>query len=307
MALLQLAPPQIGAVGSASPNFYLDTTAVAFIRALDTTKECIMNIGETWASPRQFQMELMESLLEHSTGRNFKSALYWLFLRHELGAALVSDISIQIPLPSLPPYPAEGEFGPDPFEREFCFANHPLWLCARAIKFIHNEDTIPQYPPMHMWTQLIEELQHWYQGRSPRFQAMLELEMDRQESGLDQTFPIVLFGNGAGVFSNQLYHTAMLILLNNRPRTAPTADYHSAAMSPSWHAQRICSIALNNERRECWDPCLLASFITAARRMTHEAQQQEILGGLSIIQETTGWNFGGLVGCLRNEWSILAS
>lgn len=166
---------------------------------------------------------------------------------------------------------------------------------------------MPQYPPLHMWMQLIEDLEHWYQGRPAGFQAMLELEMDRQESGLDQTFPIVLFGNGAGVFSNQLYHTAMLLLLNNRPRTARLTDYHSATMSPLWHAQRICSIALNNERSECWDPCLLASFVTAARRMTHEAQQQEILSGLGLIQEITGWNFGNLAGGLQDEWGILAS
>lgn len=134
---------------------------------------------------------------------------------------------------------------------------------------------------------------------------MLELDMDDQMAGSTQSFPVVLFANGLGVFANQLYHTAMLLLLHSRPRTARIAEYHSATMSPLWHAQRICSIALNNERQECWDPCLLASFLTAARRMTHESQQQEILHGFKCIRRVTGWEVGDLLQGLQTEWGFV--
>ncbi|KAJ5717607.1 hypothetical protein N7488_003253 [Penicillium malachiteum] len=221
----------------------------------------------------------------------------------DLAAALATDTNLQIPLPPSPPYIADAQFGSDPFSLVFCYAHRPLWLCGRAMKFIHDESS-PQVPPLHTWMRLVEELESWYQERPQGFQPMLELEAEHR-GALGQSFPVVLFANGAGAFSSQLYHTAMLILLHNRPRTARTSEFRSARMSPLWHAQRICSIALNNDRRECWDPCLLASFLAAARRMTHEVQQQEILLGFHRIRGITGWDVGGLLHDLQEEWGLL--
>lgn len=153
--------------------------------------------------------------------------------------------------------------------------------------------------------QLVEELEQWRQERPRGFQPMLELEMEDQASESGRSFPLVLYANGGGVFANQLYHTAMLLLLHARPRTARINEFPSATMSPLWHAQRICSISLNNERRECWDPCLLASFLAASRRMTHESQQQEILRGFERIRGVTGWDASRLLHDLQAEWGFL--
>lgn len=210
---------------------------------------------------------------------------------------------MQIP-PSFP-YSTQVDLVADPFEMVFFYAYRPLWLCARAIQFVHNEEVCPDRPPLHIWVQLIEELQQWYRERPREFQPMLELEMDDQLAGPERSFPVILFANGAGLFGNQLYHTAMFLLLHNRPRTARIADFHSVAMSPLWHAQRICSIALHNDRRECWDPCLLASFLLAARRMTHESQQHEVVRGFDRIRTVTGWNTNNCLHSLRGEWCLL--
>lgn len=226
----------------------------------------------------------------------------------DLAAALATDTDIQVPLSPNMPYLASRELRTeDPFEHVFCFAHRPLWLCARAMQFIHNEDVSPQTPPLHLWMQLVEELEQWYQERPQSFQPMMEISIDDRSIGIEQGFPVVLFAHGSGVFSNQLYHTAMLLLLHNRPRTARTSDFSSTAMSPLLHAQRICSIALNNDRRECWDPVLLASFLTAARRMTHESQQQEILRGFERIRRVTGWDASDLLHDLQEEWGLLDS
>lgn len=154
---------------------------------------------------------------------------------------------------------------------------------------------------------LMEELEQWYQERPQGFQPMMEIDLEDQATGQGQGFPVVLFAHGSGVFSNQVYHTAMLLLLHNRPRTAPTSGYHSTTMSPLWHAQRICSISINNERRECWDPVLLASFLTAARRMTHESQQHEIMRGFERIRKVTGWDASDFLHSLQEEWGFLES
>ncbi|GLI79164.1 hypothetical protein PoHVEF18_007492 [Penicillium ochrochloron] len=285
-----------------APDGQLDITTVAFLRALDKTKQCITDMASVWSSYRESDAEILEPLSAHTIGRDLNSAIYWLYLRLDLGAALAADTSLRVPIPPSSPYFADGDLGSDPFGLVFSYAHRPLWLCARAVEFIHNEDPSPHLPPLHAWMQIVEELEQWYRERPQGFQPMLEIETDNQAADPGESFPVVLFANGAGVFSNQLYHTAMLLLLHSRPRTAHIADIRSATMSPLWHAQRICSIALNNERRECWDPSLLASFLTAARRMTHESQQQEILRGFERIRKVTGWNAGELLRDLQVEW-----
>ncbi|KAJ5092979.1 hypothetical protein N7456_008840 [Penicillium angulare] len=287
-----------------------------------------LDVSKSWSSRKILDNELLQALSPHTGGRGFNSAIYWLLVRlgtskyrcgmslrdmenrtdsilvADLGAALATDSNLQIPLPPSPPYIADADIGLDPYSFVFCYAYRPLWICGQAVEFAHNEDSIPRYPPLQTWMQLVEDLENWYDERPQGFQAMLELELeDQEETG--PSFPIVLFANGAGVFSNQLYHTAMLILLHNRPRTARVANFSSTTMSPLWHAQRICSIALNNERHECWDPCLLASFLTAARRMTHEAQQQEILQAFDRIKIVTGWDLGDLLHGLKEDWGFL--
>ncbi len=105
-------------------------------------------------------------------------------------------------------------------------------------------------------------------------------------------------------WGNQLYHTAMLLLLQNRPRTVRLGaqSQPSAAMSAIWHAQRICGISLNNHRKSCWDPALISSFVLASRTMTHETQHRAILTGLDEISKLTSWDLDRYKAMLRTEW-----
>jgi hypothetical protein len=306
---------------------HVDITHLGLISAFYRVKGYITNISAEWSSERQCNHELLGALISHAVGRDINSAIYWLFIRlgmntkhalnicsryrltrscaTDLAAALASDGDMCTPL--LPSFPClrERDSVADPFEIVFYCAYRPLWLCARAIKHVHNEEISPDRPALRIWMELVEELQQWYRERPPEFEPMLELEIERQLAAPERSFPVVLFANGAGLFGNQIYHTAMLILLHNRPRTARVSGFYSAAMSPLWHAQRICSIALHNDRRECWDPCLLASLLLAARRMTHESQQNEVMRGFDRIRTVTGWDAMEALQNLRAEWCLL--
>ncbi|CAG8898586.1 unnamed protein product [Penicillium egyptiacum] len=282
-----------------------DITYVALLRVIDQVKHCISDINTMWNPERQCDYDLMGALSSHAVGRDINSAIYWLFFRLDLATALATDSDMRMQAPPSFPCFRQVDLVTDPFEMVFFYACRPLWLCARAIQFVHNEEVSPDRPSFHIWIQLVEELQQWYRQRPREFEPMLELEMGDQLAGPEGNFPVILFANGAGLFGNQLYHTAMLILLHNRPRTARVADFHSVAMSPLWHSQRICSIALHNDRRECWDPCLLASFLLAAHRMTHESQQHEVVRGFERIRMVTGWNVNNCLHSLRTEWCLL--
>ncbi|EFQ35785.1 uncharacterized protein GLRG_10980 [Colletotrichum graminicola M1.001] len=163
--------------------------------------------------------------------------------------------------------------------------------------------------PVHRWTMLSDALGAWYANRAQEFRPMAE--MDGEES----LFPVVLFTNGAAVFANPLYHTAMPLLLQNKPRVlllqtaaaAAAAKKSSAAplSSPLWHAQSVCGIALNNDRRDSWDLCLVASLYLAAQRMTYEPQQRAILRCFERVRALTGWRVDGFSAKAREDWGLM--
>jgi len=195
------------------------------------------------------------------------------------------------------------------YDRVCNYTHTILWLCGKALALYHL-DTIPQpssasHDPVKDWLQTFEEVAHWYQLQPQEFRPVVEIDKDDANFNPDGEFPMLLFTNGAASLCNQIYHTAMLILLQCKPRTILLGKLHSLALSPLWHAQRICGIAINNDRRECWDPCLLASFLVAARHMTHEYQQREILQAYYRIHNITGWDIGEYLTQLREYWTFL--
>ncbi|KAI3552838.1 hypothetical protein CABS01_06404 [Colletotrichum abscissum] len=237
-------------------------------------------------------------------------------VRLELAAALVTGAPISIPEHlSYKPIPQQWNSSTIA-ETIFQYTIEPLLLCAKVINFCSGSFP-PQTPadldlgggvpltPVHRWTILSDALGSWYTNRAQEFRPMVEMD------GGDETlFPVVLFTNGAAVFANQLYHTAMLLLLQNKPRTLQAATAagkksSSSSMSPLWHAQRVCGIALNNDRRDSWDLCLVASLYLAAQRMTYEPQQKAILGCFDRIKSMTGWNVDGFSTKVREDWGLM--
>lgn len=210
-----------------------------------------------------------------------------------------------MPIPeTLSAKPSEVASIEDLFDRTFHYTICALFLCAKALQW-RGETNPPHMRTVDHWVQIASELNEWYHNRPHEFQPVLELGIQDLVPGSQETFPVILFINGAGIFSNQLYHTAMLLLIRDKPRTARLADQQPSTMSPLWHARRICSIALNNDRREWWDVSLLASLLVAARCMTHESQHQSILDGFDRIRALTGWDISESLRHLREEWNCI--
>lgn len=228
----------------------------------------------------------------------------------ELGVAFANNMSIRVPLPMSPVRDLSLlSRTEDVHDRVRHYTRVILWLCGKVLILYHQEsmsehDSVRQQFA-ESWLQTFEELDQWYRMRPQVLQPIVELHTTDPIIQAGSEFPLILFANAAGPLSNQIYHTAMLLLLQCKPRTALLNKPNSPALSTLWHAQRICGIALNNDRRECWDPCLLASFLVAAKSMTHESQQKEILQGFDSIRKITGWDVGEYLSHLREDWSFL--
>ncbi|KAL2838839.1 hypothetical protein BJX68DRAFT_272382 [Aspergillus pseudodeflectus] len=286
-------------------------TETVLLRVLQDLRELVSDVAQTWAKANADGADSYRplELLAHSAyGIGLEAAMYWMFLRMELGKSLANNIPLGLPLPSHPiPSLVLLCRTENTHSRVGHYAQVLLWLCGKALTcYYRNQDEDhASSSESNSWLQVFDELTQWHYLRPQEFQPMVELGTDETSLNPESEFPMLLFTNGAGAMCNQLYHTAMLYMLECKPRTALIGNQHSPVLSPLWHAQRVCGVALNNDRRQWWDPCLLASFLVAARHMTHESQRREIVDGIARVQVLTGWGVGEYLKQLREEWAFL--
>ncbi|OHW98225.1 transcriptional regulatory protein pro-1, partial [Colletotrichum incanum] len=262
------------------------------------------NIPDGWQNPPVMVGDNFWSMaLAEATSKTI--SILSVLIRLELAAALVTGAPISVP-EQLHYDPISQPWNSSPIaEKMFQYTIEPLLLCAMVVNFCagsfhpQSPDLGVRLTPVHRWTMLSDALGVWYTNRAQEFRPMVEIDGD------ENLFPIILFTNGAAVFANQLHHTAMLLLLQNKPRTLQAAAKKSSSLSPLWHAQRVCGIALNNDRRDSWDLCLVASLYLAAQRMTYEPQQRAILGCFERVKALTGWNVDGFSAKAREDWGLM--
>lgn len=218
-------------------------------------------------------------------------------LAKDLGESLASGQPPKLPLWHPRDFPFDGHRS-ESAAGVFRSSSEILVLCAHAARLVFGGPDTPAEARVEQWTSILESLGSWYTSRHQNFRPMVEID------GKGGGFPLLLFTSGAGLMANQLYHTAMLLMLQSRPRAARVSGARAATMSALWHARRICGIALANDARESWDPSLVASFVVAARGMTHADQHELLLGKLEEVGRLTGWKVGYYRSILTEEWSM---
>ncbi|KAL6907145.1 hypothetical protein GGI43DRAFT_420899 [Trichoderma evansii] len=273
---------------------------------LAATKKFLTDPPEAWDDALRksnFLQKTYSHILESSPPNILNVHMLWLLARLGTAAALLKESSPFLNsniLKSL--LQSSSQRGSNMGHTEY-YAHETLALCAEVLEFAFGDqdvassfDTEPPKPRAVRWKSIVNQLNDWYSNRPPIFHSVIELNDEKNP------FPIIYFTNGTAVFANQLYHTAMMLILAHKPRTVQLEQRRTPSLSQLWHAHRICSIAINNNRCECWDPCLLASFYVAARQMTHESQHRELLHGFEHIG-SLGWPVNGFIDQLKQEWN----
>ncbi|KAI6379167.1 hypothetical protein MCOR25_002043 [Pyricularia grisea] len=159
-------------------------------------------------------------------------------------------------------------------------------LCARSINNHSNAShTYVNESPAQSWGTQTRDLQAWYDARCETFRPLLDLDMSTSDPTA-ALFPTIVFSTAAAALANSIYHAAMLLLLQHKPRTIPVLSPGSSSL---WHARRICAIAVSNGSNAYWDPCLLSTLYVAARVMTYVPQQARIVRCFKEAGMRTGW------------------
>lgn len=241
---------------------------------------------------------------EHLHIDALSSAMTWASFVLKLGSALMNEANLDIPQ-SISAEVRDDDYGSQNLRARLKMsAGQICHLFAEAVNLRHagssgsTTTSLRGNDLLDGWRQLWDALQRWSDLRPSELYPALETYVGPRDA-----FPTVLFTTPCANFSTQLYHTAALLMLKCKPRTLQIIEGFPGAVSPLWHARRICAIALSNETSEKWHPTTWASFIYAARYVASRREQERVLRHAREVLSMTKWRLQSDLQNLQEHWS----
>lgn len=179
-------------------------------------------------------------------------------------------------------------------------ANYAVYLCSKVTELIADRTRFAELGEQNgcdsftfekRWLELWHDLQNWLQERPAEIVPVKSLD--------SRPFPQILFIHWAGISSNQLYHTASILLLNSLPRgITPDPGLSGSAI---WHAKRICGISLTNPHQGCLNNAIQPLWI-AGRLLSHKSEHLLLAKLIRSIESMTGWATSWRIADLELTW-----
>ncbi|KAL4775154.1 hypothetical protein BDW60DRAFT_226145 [Aspergillus nidulans var. acristatus] len=237
-------------------------------------------------------------------------AVFWCYARMDLCGALISDgtrTTVLHPSKWLPvgcqeedAYRLFKEAGtPD------MHANYAVYLAVKTTELVSNRTKFIELGEANgcttevfaaRWVSLWDELQTWLAERPPE---LLPIQTIPQKP-----FPHILFVHWAAISSNQLYHTACILLLKMMPKGLRMP--RSPTLSLLWHARRICGISISNKHQGCLNNAIQPLWI-AGRLFSHASEHEQIVNTIRGIEAETGWGACWRIRDLELAWGYAVS
>ncbi|KAL4895608.1 hypothetical protein BDV59DRAFT_191556 [Aspergillus ambiguus] len=247
-----------------------------------------------------------------------EQALFWCFARMDVCGGLISEEETIIPIPHWIPQgmsPAEASqlFLASNVSAFDTYANYTVYLCAQTLGVLFGSSTTPSSSPgpsrlpylgspgdgdtyIHRWKRLFASVEQWYDNRPSQMKPIFTVSAN--EWGRERPFPTVLYGNGAAISGNQLYHASALLLLQRKPKTLSLPRRPKSVL---WHARQICAISASNAHHGCWTNALQPLWL-AGKIMSHHSEHAAIVETLTRIERETGWATAWRVEDLKEFW-----
>jgi hypothetical protein len=178
-------------------------------------------------------------------------------------------------------------------------ANYAVYLCARVCDLLADRTKWLELGEANgcidqvyadRWSRLWDDLQCWLNDRPEELLPVETLD--------GEPFPHILFVHWAAISSNQLHHTACILLLNMPPKPLKLKLGANATLG---YAKRICGISATNLHQGCLNNAIQPLWI-AGRHLTHKSEHSALIKLFKSIEETTGWVTSWRIADLEVTW-----
>ncbi|KAE8150909.1 hypothetical protein BDV25DRAFT_139345 [Aspergillus avenaceus] len=242
-----------------------------------------------------------------------EQALFWCFARMDVCGGLISEEETIIPIhhwipKDMSPGEASQLFLASNISTFDTYANYTVYLCAQTLgvlfggsaqispscvscQYLESPGDRDSY--VHRWKRLFDSVEQWHDNRPNQMKYIFTVP-----AGQEKPFPTVLYGNGAAISGNQLYHASALLLLQRKPKTLSLSRRPKSVL---WHARQICAISASNSHHGCWTNALQPLWL-AGKVMSHYSEHAAIIETLTRIERETGWATAWRVEDLREFW-----
>ncbi|KAG7134346.1 Transcription activator AMTR1 like protein [Verticillium longisporum] len=261
--------------------------------------------AQDWRKHLEGCASLFDSFNVHGFTGGLLQAVFWCYARMDLCGALISDgteSTLLQPSKWLPSGATHSE-AVDLFRQSTSpdmYANHAVYLCAKVCELVADrtrfyelgDDTSVNPDDLtDGWLRLWDDLQSWNLNRPP--------EMLPAQTIQSTPFPQILFLHWAAISSNQLYHTACVLLLGSMPR--PLNLKLGISGSAVWHAKHICGISLTNPHQGCLNNAIQPLWV-AGRLLSHKSEHALLVQLIRSIEAMTGWGTCWRIDDLESAW-----
>ncbi|KAH7368814.1 C6 zinc finger protein [Plectosphaerella cucumerina] len=248
---------------------------------------------------------LFDSFAVHGFSGGLLQAVFWCYARMDLCGALISEgteNTLLQPAKWLPqgtPHHAARDLFRQAASPDM-HANYAVYLCARVCELVADRtrffelgDTGGCSPQSltDRWLLLWEDLQAWERDRPPELLPVQTIQ--------STPFPQILCLHWAAISSNQLYHTACVLLLDTMPK--PLNLKLGLTGSAIWHAKRICGISLTNPHQGCLNNAIQPLWV-AGRLLSHKSEHELLVKLIRSIEAMTGWGTCWRIEDLEAAW-----
>jgi hypothetical protein len=334
LALAARTAERQGDMKGSSDSLELYSQAIASLTSSLNTREpnvivtaCLLCVLEMMSvSPRDWRrhVEGCAALFSSSGVSGFSGGLlqsvFWCYARMDLCGAIIADgaESTVLPIDKWVSLSATGEsdgYDARAIRDEFLrrgsqipdmYANYAVYLCAKVCDLLSRrtrniegvENNRYADETFHLeWHLLWDELLEWSSKRP------VELLPVKSTSGGTTTslFPRILFAHWAAISSNQLFHTACILMLeikHNDTLTSPDPFF-----SLLWHARRVVGISLTNPHSGCINNAIQPLYV-AGKLFTHREEQAVIVKLIDSIESRTGWGSRWRIKDLETAWGL---
>ncbi|GJC78535.1 thiamine biosynthesis regulatory protein [Colletotrichum liriopes] len=291
------------------PQLPTRTTAVIASCVVLCVLEMASCSPKAWRRHLDGCASLMEAVGMNGFVGGVEQALFWCFVRMDVCGGLISSVKTLIPVnhwASQIDLEADvGLFLTNPGHDTW--ANYAVYLCAQVLDLLAplakaNPGGLFFDGPRNdmryrvRWMKLWRYVEDWHGRRPPEMQHIMSIPSSDTEP-----FPKILYSNPAAISGNQLYHTASLLMLQNRPASLRLSPRPRSAL---WHARQICGISMTNHHHGAWTNSVQPLWI-AGRCMSHPAEHRAILQLLEKIERESGWGTKWRADDLKDFWGDL--
>ncbi|GKT45440.1 adhesion and hyphal regulator 1 [Colletotrichum spaethianum] len=291
------------------PQLPTRTTAVIASCVVLCVLEMASCSPKAWRRHLDGCASLMEAVGMNGFVGGVEQALFWCFVRMDVCGGLISSVKTLIPVnhwASQTDLESDvGLFLTNPGHD--MWANYAVYLCAQVLDLLAplakaNPGGLffdgPRNDMVYRvrWMKLWRYVEDWHSRRPSEMQHIMSIPSSDAEP-----FPKILYSNPAAISGNQLYHTASLLMLQNRPASLRLSPRPRSAL---WHARQICGISMTNHHHGAWTNSVQPLWI-AGRCMSHPAEHRSILQLLEKIERESGWGTKWRADDLKDFWGDL--